>query len=272
MTCAFVDIDHDGRLDIFWGGFGDAVTNTEQVVFGENLDRYGSGNSALLRQGPDGRFAEFDGFFDMPMSTMGASYGDIDNDGCHDVYLGTGNPEAWYVLPNLMYIGARAGKECLGRADNISMLHGFGTVQKGHGIVFFDFDNDGDQDIYSSLGGMWPGDAWPNQFFVNQSELENTWVKIRLCGRQTNCFGIGAAIRVVAANGAGEKIIRHYHMDNKTGFGSAPYIAHIGLLDAVRIEAVEVRWPVSKTTKRYAASPGRLHLLDEGAGTVLSRR
>ena len=96
----------------------------------------------------------------MPIGTMEVSYGDINNDGCHDFYLGTGNPEGWFVLPNLMYIGETEGTKCTGYMTNIPSLHGFGTVQKGHGIVFFDFDNDGDQDIYSSLGGMWPADSW----------------------------------------------------------------------------------------------------------------
>jgi hypothetical protein len=36
----------------------------------------------------------------------------------------------------------------------LSALDGLGNVQKGHGIVFFDFNNDGKQDSYSALGGM----------------------------------------------------------------------------------------------------------------------
>ena len=269
FTAAFVDVNHDGRLDIFQGGFGDAKTNTAQTVFGENVDRYQSGHSTIHLQTQDGQFEERNDFFagNMPMSTMGASYGDINNDGSYDFYLGTGNPEGWFVLPNLMYMGELDGTKPTGRMTNISMLHGFGTIQKGHGIVFFDFDEDGDQDIYSSLGGMWPGDGWPNQFFVNNSQLENKWVKIRLRGRQTNYFGVGCTIRVTAVNADGEEIIRYYHMDNKTGFGSAPYLAHIGLLDATHIEEVEVRWPVSKTTKIYKARLGQLNILDENEGT-----
>lgn len=265
FAAAFVDVNHDGRLDIFQGGFGDAQTNTIQTVFGEQLDRYRSGHSTIHLQTQDGQFDERNDFFrgDMPMSTMGASYGDINNDGCYDFYLGTGTPEGWFILPNLMYLGETDGTRCTGYMTNISMLQGLGTTQKGHGIVFFDFDNDGKQDIYSSLGGMWPGDTWPNQFFVNKSQLSNQWVKIRLRGRQTNYYGIGATIRITAINPKGEKIVKYYHMDNGTGFGSGPYLAHIGLMDAVSIEEVEVRWPVSKTTKKYRVSLGRLYLLDE---------
>jgi FG-GAP-like repeat/ASPIC and UnbV len=268
FVAAFIDINHDGKLDIFQAGFADAKTSTEMAVFGEHLHRYQSGHSTILLQNQDGHFEERNDFFggNMPMSTMGASYGDIDNDGCYDFYLGTGTPEGWFVLPNLMYIGERDGTKCIGRMKNISMLEGFGTIQKGHGIVFFDFDNDGRQDIYSSLGGMWPADPWPNQFFVNHSQLDTTWVKIRLRGRATNYFGIGARIRVTAVNGDGAKLVRYYHMDNKTGFGSAPYMAHFGLLDATSIEKVEVFWPVTKKERRYSASLGTLNILDENEG------
>ena len=266
FTTAFVDVNHDGKLDIFWAGFADAKTSTEQAVFGEHLSRYRSGRTTIFLQTQDGRFEERGDFFDMPMSTMGSSFGDINNDGCYDFYLGTGTPEGWFILPNLMYISHTNGTKCVERTTNISMLYGFGTIQKGHGIVFFDFNDDGKQDIYSSLGGMWPSDPWPNQFFVNQSQLSNQWVKMRLRGRQTNYYGIGATIRVTAANANGEKIVRYHHMDQGTGFGSMPYLAHIGLLDATCIEEVEVHWPVSKTIKRYQVSLGKLHILDENEG------
>ena len=143
------------------------------------------------------------------------------------------------------------------------MLEGLGTVQKGHGIVFFDFDDDGDQDLYSSLGGMWPGDAWPNQLFVNESRLGRSWVKIRLVGRVANRFGVGARIRVTARDDAGRAIVRHATIDTRTGFGSAPYLAHVGLLNAVAIERIEVRWPASGRVVAYPGEPGRTLVLEE---------
>jgi len=263
FSCAFVDVNHDGKLDIFQAGFADAKTSTEMTVFGEHLDTYHSGHSTIFLQTPDGRFEEHNEFFDMPVSTMGASFGDLNNDGCHDFYLGTGDPEGWFILPNLMYMGQTSGTKCTGQLTNISMLQGFGTIQKGHGIVFFDFNNDGRQDVYSSLGGMWPADKWPNQFFVNSSRLNNSWVKVRLRGRRTNYFGVGATIRVAAENQQHEEIVRYYRMDNKTGFGSAPYLAHIGLMNATRIQGVEVYWPVSRCRKIYRADLDKLNTLDE---------
>ena len=269
---SFIDINHDGLLDLFTAGSGIAEPVTTQAVFGKKKDAYRMGHSAIWVQQPDGRFERrIDLFRDqMPIATMGSSFGDVNNDGAYDFYLGTGSPEGWFILPNLMYIGEMDDGKPTGYMTDISPLHGLGTVQKGHGIVFFDFDNDGDQDLYSSLGGMWPGDAWPNQFFVNESELTNTWTKVRLRGRRSNFYGLGARIKVVAETEAGTPIIRTYLMDNKTAFGSAPYLAHIGLANAARIERVEVTWPGQRTPRVYSAELETLNVLDEDEGMAAS--
>ena len=267
FTVGFVDINQDGRLDIFQGGFNDARTAVAQSVFhkpGEPFP-YKMGPSFFLLQKPDGHFEKHPELFagGVAVSTMGASWGDLDNDGCLDVYLGTGNPEPWFILPNFMYLGRRQGGRCTGELENVSMLNGVGNVQKGHGIVFFDFDNDGDQDVFSNLGGMWPADGWVSQFFVNESEVHNQWTKIRLRGRRTNFYGLGATLKITARRPDGSRLVRYRQMDNATGFGSAPYLAHVGLLDATAIEGVEVYWPASRCRWTYAAALRQLNVLDE---------
>ncbi|MBI1926238.1 VCBS repeat-containing protein [Candidatus Poribacteria bacterium] len=268
---AFVDINHDGLLDIYMGGTGLADSIIAQAIFSEGFKKYNSGNNTIGLQTREGKFEDRKDFFTgkMPVNTMGSNFGDLNNDGAYDFYLGTGGPEGWAVIPNLMYVGiVDENGVPTGYMDNISMLHGFGTIQKGHGIVFFDYDNDGDQDIYSSLGGMWPGDRWPNQFFVNESHLTNTWTKIRLRGRKSNYYGLGARIKVMAENGKGRPMNRYYDMNNHTGFGSSPYLAHIGLLDAVQIKQVEVTWPGDTKPKIYNANLNTMNILDENEGIV----
>jgi VCBS repeat protein/ASPIC/UnbV protein len=263
FVASFLDFNHDGRLDLYWAGFTDAKTSVEQVVFGEHRGEFRSGQTRIFLQTEQGQFIERTDLFDMPMSTMGSSFGDINNDGCFDFYLGKGTPESWFILPNLMYVGKTVSTRCAEALDNISMLQGFGTIQKGHGIVFADFDNDGDEDIYSSLGGMWPADKWPNQFFVNESRLGNSWLKIRLRGRKTNYYGVGAKIKVTAKNDRQETIVRYALIDLRTGFGSSAYLAHVGLMDATSVEQVEVYWPGSGCRQTYKAELRKLNLLDE---------
>lgn len=263
FTAAFVDVDHDGRLDLFHGGFADARTAIAQTVFGERGLR--AGHSAILRQRADGRFEARPELFagGAGGGSMGSSYGDLDNDGCADFYLGTGGPEPWFLLPNLMYRGERRGTGCTGALEDVSSLAGFGSLQKGHGIAFFDFDGDGDQDVYSSLGGMWPGDPWASQLFLNESERVGAWIALRLHGRRSNRFGLGSLVRVHARTADGTPVVRSAIVDGKTGFGAGPYLAHVGLGEAVAVDHVEVRWMGSGCRSRHAVEIGTLQVLDE---------
>ncbi len=267
FTAAFVDVDQDGRLDLFQGAFTEARTAVTAAVFDGGKRDLHRGRNAIFLQRPDGRFEPRPELFegaDMPIGSMGASFGDLDGDGCLDFYLGTGGPEPWFVLPNLMYRGVEeADGRCGGRMVNVSMLDGFGTVQKGHGIAFFDFDGDGDQDVYSSLGGMWPADPWPSQLFVNEGTQGNAWVKVRLRGRRSNRFGVGSLLTVAAHRADGGRLVRTYLLDQKTGFGSAPALAHVGLERAVAIDGVTVRWQGSGCVGTYPARIDALNVLDE---------
>jgi len=263
---AFLDANQDGRLDLFYPAApGLAKAVVRQAVFGEGEAAYKSAHSAVWLQRADGSFSADNGFFrdQLPIGGMGSNYGDLNNDGAFDFYIGTGSPEGWYLMPKLMYLGELRDGRPVEALANVSALGGFGNMQKGHGIVFFDFDEDGDEDVYSSLGGMWPGDIWPNQLLVNDSKLDGAWTKIRLRGTRSNRFGVGARIEVVAHDAAGRPRVRYYQMDNKTAFGSAPYLAHIGLADAVAIDRVEVTWPGDRRPQVYAAALGQLNVLEE---------
>ncbi|HYL04930.1 MAG TPA: CRTAC1 family protein, partial [Thermoanaerobaculia bacterium] len=263
FTAAFLDVNQDGRLDVFQAGFNDARTATERTVFGAK--GFTMGPSLFLLQQAAGGFDKRPDLFagGTGAGTMGVGYGDLDNDGCFDFYLGSGDPEPWFILPHRMYHGEERDGECTGRMEDISVLNGFGNVQKGHAIVFFDFDNDGRQDVLSVLGGMWPADAWTSQLFVNESELHNHWIKVRLRGRRTNSFGVGARLKITARRPDGRLIVRYRQMDNGTGFGSSPYLAHVGLMDAVAVSGVEVYWPASHCRRSYPAALDRLTVLDE---------
>ncbi len=100
----------------------------------------------------------------------------------------------------------------------------------------------------------------------------NVWIKLRLLGRENNRSGIGAQIRVIAMGSKGNRFERFYHMSNKTSFGSAPYVAHIGLGDAVRIEDIEVMWPGATQALHYSAELRQTHTLDQAKGQVVARK
>jgi hypothetical protein len=170
--------------------------------------------------------------------TMGCNFGDLDNDGWLDFYLGTGEPSLGAIMPNRMYRNAD-GK----LFQDVTTAGGFGHLQKGHAVGFADLDNDGDQDVFMVLGGAYPGDRARSALFLNPGN-QNHWLKLKLEGTRSNRAAIGARIKVNVTTAAGARSI--YKTVNSGGsFGSSPLRQEIGLGDARAIASVEVFWPAS---------------------------
>ena len=69
---------------------------------------------------------------------MGANFGDVDNDGFLDIYLGTGNPSYGSIVPNVL-LRNNEGKKFV----DITASSGTGELHKGHGVAFADMSNSG---------------------------------------------------------------------------------------------------------------------------------
>src|SRR5262245_23472113 len=115
--------------------------------------------------------------------------------------------------------------------QEVTTATGTGHIQKGHGVAFADFDDDGDQDIYSALGGAYSGDFARNALFMNPG-FSNSWLKLKLVGVKANRPAIGARIKVTLRTPTGT---RELHRTSSSGgnFGSNPLRQEIGLGDAV---------------------------------------
>ena len=172
---------------------------------------------------------------------MGCNFGDIDNDGWPDYYLGTGAPEFTSIVPNKLYhnIGGK-------KFEDITYATNTGHIQKGHAVAFADIDNDGDQDIYTVVGGAVEGDRFRNVLFENTTNNGNHWIKIKLEGVTANKAAIGTKIRIKAKLPDGS-FQNFYHTVNTGGsFGSKPLMVSAGLGNAVGIEEIEINWPNTK--------------------------
>jgi ASPIC and UnbV/FG-GAP-like repeat len=179
----------------------------------------------------------------MVFATMGSNYGDFDNDGFLDFYLGTGEPSFATLVPNRMFknVDGRRFAEITGTA-------GTGHLQKGHGVACGDWDRDGDVDVFIQTGGAVNGDKYHNVLFQNPGQ-GNHWLTVKLVGRKTNRAAIGARIKVVTAE---EKPLTvHRHVSSGSSFGANPLQQTIGLAKAKRAALLEIHWPTSGTTQVF---------------------
>jgi hypothetical protein len=179
---------------------------------------------------------------DKAVHSMGCNYGDLDNDGFLDFYLGTGAPDYRAIVPNRVFRN-NEGKDF----QDVTTSGRFGILQKGHGVSFADFDNDGDQDIYSVIGGAFSGDVFQNVFYENPGNKENKWITIQLTGDNTiNKSAKGARINIEVEMEDGRT--RHIYSTVTSGasFGSNSLQQEIGLGKAKSIINLSVKWPDKK--------------------------
>src|SRR5256885_13865094 len=116
----------------------------------------------MIRRPPRSTLFPYTTLFRSILHAMGSNYGDLDNDGWLDFYVGTGDPNLGTLVPNRMFRNAS------GRIfQEVTTSGGFGHLQKGHGVSFADFDNDGYQDIHEVMGGVFEADNFRNVLYEN---------------------------------------------------------------------------------------------------------
>ncbi len=249
----FFDFDNDGFEDIFVSGYD--TKRFSQVGEDAARDMLGMApmgeQPRLYHNNGNNTFTDVSKAYgvDHINYTMGCNFGDVDNDGWPDYYLGTGAPEFNSIVPNKLYRNV-AGR----RFEDITYATHTGHIQKGHAIAFADIDNDGDQDIYMVTGGAVEGDRFRNVLFENTTNNGNNWIKLKLEGVKSNRSAIGAKIRIKVKLPDGG-FQNFYHVVNTGGsFGSNPLLVSAGLGNAVSIEEIEIKWPDKKNSSQFFKS------------------
>jgi hypothetical protein len=173
---------------------------------------------------------------------MALNFGDFDNDGWLDLYTGTGDPDLATLVPN------RAFRNADGKLfQDVTTSSGLGNLQKGHAISFADIDNDGDQDIYTVIGGAYTDDTYRCALFENPGH-GNHWITLKLEGTKSNRSAMGARIKVVVKTPTGERTI-YKTVSSGASFGASPLRQEIGLGAAQAIQSVEILWPTTGQTQ-----------------------
>jgi tetratricopeptide (TPR) repeat protein len=245
----FWDFDNDGWLDIFAASY--AWDGTEADVAADYLGlKTERAKPRLYRNRGDGTFEDVTqaARLDRVLVAMGANFGDLDNDGWLDFYVGTGEPSLSALMPNRMF-RSREGRFF----EDVTTSGGFGHLQKGHGVAFGDIDNDGDQDVYAVLGGAYEGDAFQNALFENPGH-GNHWITLRLAGTRSNRGAVGARIELeVEEDGRTRRIFAV--VSTGGSFGSSSLQQELGLGKARSVRRLKVTWPATGEVQVFEDVP-----------------
>ena len=229
MGHAIADYDKDGDLDIFTT---DIETNNGNTLW--DNDGLGNFSNVSIRAGiQDGGWA------------WAGSFGDLDLDADLDIYHVNGfagDGGMWQDNPSLLFMNNDDGTftdvaACAGAEAAIGSM--------GRGMHFFDYDNDGDLDIftvnnrYLALGQ--PGSEGIPVLLRNDTPRNGRhWLKVTLDGTPPmHRDGIGS--RVYVTTGSTTQL---HEMHASTNYVSqdAGHIAHFGLDTASTADEVRAEW------------------------------
>jgi tetratricopeptide (TPR) repeat protein len=243
------DYDNDGWPDIFVASYNMSLDESARTYLGLP---HNAGTLKLYRNLGNGAFRDVakEVGLDKVFMPMGSNFGDIDNDGYLDIYLGIGDPSYASLAPNVL-LHNQAGKKFV----DISASSGTGELHKGHGVAFADIDNDGDEDILTVIGGAAPGDSHSFRLFENPGH-GNDWISIKLVGLKSNRSAIGARIKVTVRNEGKPARAIYRTVSSGGSFGASPLEQHIGLGKDAAIESLEIRWPgTAGSPQQFASLP-----------------
>jgi hypothetical protein len=243
MGSAIGDFDGDGLLDWFVSALVD--------VPGGFPDH--SGNRLFKNHG-DGTFTDrtdLAGVRDSGWS-WGTTFLDYDNDRDQDLFVTNG----WDTMV--------ADQSHLYQNDNgvftdISDDAGVTDTGMGRGLVSFDYDNDGDLDVYIANHG----DGQPILYRNDGGNL-NDWLRIKLEGTESNRDGLGTFITLDPDDSiAGDEMVRE--VNGGSNFLSQNELtAHFGLgPDAADIDLITVEWPSGTVQELMGVSANQVLYLVE---------
>jgi hypothetical protein len=187
----------------------------------------------------------------------GSFFVDYDNDTDLDLFNSNGpiNPMV-SPIPNILF-------ENKGRVFEVNEKSGVMDYGIARGSVHFDYDNDGDQDIFvvnqRPVNKVVYGKAIGSKLYRNDSSNDNNWLKIKLNGSQSTTRGLGARIRIVCDD---LSMIRE--VDGGSSHASQnSSIIHFGLGENKKVDSLIVTWPGGKKQYLINLIPNNLIEIEE---------
>ena len=182
---------------------------------------------------------------------------DYDNDTDLDLFNANGsiNPPV-ELIPNTLFKNK-------GRVFELDLQSGVMDYGIGRGAVSFDYDNDGDLDLFvvnqrpvydmNNRGGVVESKLYKNNSY------QNNWLKLKLKGKQSTSRGLGARVKLFLPE---LQMIRE--VDGGSSHASQnSSIVHFGLGQNQIVDSVTVTWPGGKTQSLINPGINQLIVIEE---------
>ncbi|MCG8307663.1 MAG: CRTAC1 family protein [Cytophagales bacterium] len=230
MGVAIGDYNNDQWLDYFFSNILDAPFVINQGPNSPFLNKSKEiGASITFMTNVDGR----------PVTTIswGINFLDSDNDMDLDLFITNGslNPDE-KPIPNLLL------ENVDGKFIKSGVEAGLSDPSIGRGSVTFDYDNDGDLDLFvvnqkSVSNNSFGYTNLNSRLYRNESQGKN-WLKIKLHGKKSDSNGLGSRVVVYAGDNT---MVRE--IDGGSSHESKnSSIAHFGMNSYDTADSVVVKW------------------------------
>lgn len=240
MCVAVGDYDNNGWQDVY-------VTNTP------------IGNALLRNPGPAGttRFPVFEevasesgtGFYE---NSWGANFLDADNDGYLDLYV-SGSVDGSDAVSAELY--HNNGDGTFSVPEDAGME---GDTTRSFCNAIGDLDQNGFPDIF-----VINNPPYRHQLWLNESQSDNNWIKVKLRGVLSNRDAVGARIEAYA-DGFYQQRFTHCGI----GFMAQNSETEIlGLGAREMLDSLVITWPTGHQDRLFDLTPKQLYNIEEGMTT-----
>jgi hypothetical protein len=170
----------------------------------------------------------------VPIAFLNCAWGDYDNDGFLDLFVGV-RGDGVSAVTNFLYHNNGNGSFTRVKIGKVANEPG----ATAFGCAWGDYDNDGFLDLFVARGGILQRAT--NLLYRNNGN-SNGWIKIKLAGTVSNRSAIGAKVRVQATI-RGQTMWQMREINTGSGFRASPLEEHFGLGDATNVDTVRIEWP-----------------------------
>ena len=245
MGAAVGDYDNDGDLD--W--FVSSIFDPNGIAEGN----WGITGNRLYRNDGAGNFEDVTGVTGVRHGFWGwgSSFLDFNNDGHLDIFhvngwFPAGDDPEYDHDPSRLFVADGSGA-----FSEQAQALGIVDTGQGRGIICFDYDRDGDMDIFVANQGESP------RLFRNDVGSNRNFLNVTLRGKAPNTQAIGARVFAIASGTQ----MRELRVGNNY-VSQNPVQAAFGLGDAATVD-LRVEWPDGTVTQLNGVAPNQFLVLTQ---------